>query len=698
MTRGIETTAGNDRIRFILRVLAAASLVFGLGACQDGVVGPDDVNPGEEVRPDPQDSAGVSAGTVSRDDLKFEGDVTQTGSNVAVRGSVHMDTEYGRASFLGADMNMTFDASGRLRSVSGRARIPSPHERIEFADPIEADIGFFSGRELNRTGLAGIRLKEDTDYFVYRVATAFEMRIATGETGPNAVKPIKIRAPLGGEILMVVDYKDPMYYVYGSQDLIGAAGMGWSHNHRIPFVPDQPVLDLGAFDGGATRTGTFPIFKILSVTGQLVENEDTEVHLSAQDPFSSSLRMDYKMGYNGETSLDLFLKDIVGLDIPLAEASGGMWRESSTRDVFRGHAYVNGMTSSDRSWWPAFIPVKPANSLVTRAAIESSGNFEVYLRGEYGWDLPTGKASMSGEFTLTPDAMTVKGTVTAGSDELSLIGSVTKAATSVGIAPPQSLLDGIHTLVLAEVNDRVEEAEKAWNDLQKATGDYQIELSLRGLRSSLPKIVQTARTALTNRLNSELSKHKGKVYYNSLKSHMSSAADPYYDALNRLEAAAKEIRDDDATRREIENALRGLAARKTFNTTYTYKVLGVTVATVRVSATILSNADANRLIQAANNVRYIKETSDRKIAMQQIYDAIPSKEIFAQVKKDIENGVARIPTLNEFGFVIHHAGSRAFSLYAVLGTSHYEFGAINPFDPTAVGAAISAKIVTDFGG
>lgn len=67
--------------------------------------------------------------------------------------------------------------------------------------------------------------------------------------------------------------------------------------------------------------------------------------------------------------------------------------------------------------------------------------------------------------------------------------------------------------------------------------------------------------------------------------------------------------------------------------------------------------------------------------MQQIYDAIPSKEIFAQVKKDIENGVARIPTLNEFGFVIHHAGSRAFSLYAILGTTRYEFGAINPSIP-----------------
>jgi hypothetical protein len=688
----------SHRTRLMLRIVAAATFLFGLSACQDDVTGPGETDSGGEIRPDPRDSAGVSAGTISRSRLSFEGDVNEVGSSVAVRGAVHMNTEYGRASFLGADMSMTFDDTGRLRSVSGRARIPSPHDRIEFADPVEADIGFFSGRDLNRTGLVGIRLKDDTDYFVYRVATTFQMRIATGDTGPDAVKPISIRAPLGGEIVMVVDYTDPMYYVFGAQDLIGAAGMGWSHNHRIPFVPDHPVQNLGTFDGGTTRTGTIPVFKILSVSGQMVENEDTEVHLSLEDPFSPSLRMDYQVGFNGEMALDLFLKDIVGLEIPLADASGGMWRELSTRDVFRGHAYVNGLTRSDFSWWPSFLAVKPASRLATRGAIESSGNFEVTLEGEYGWDLPSGRSSMSGSFALSPEAMTIEGTITSASEPLTVRGNVTGDATSLAVVPPQSLLSSIHSLVVNEVDSRVAEAEQAWNDLQEATSDYQIELSLRGLRSSLPKVAQTARGALTNRINSELSKHSGKVYYNSLKSHLKSAADPYYDALDRLEAAAKEIRDNDQTRREIEQALRGLAARRTFSTTYTYKVLGVTAATVKVSATVLSTSDANRLITAANNVKYIKETSDRKIRMQQIYDAIPSREIFAQIKEDIENGVSRIPTLEEFGFVIRHSGSPAFSVYAILGGERHEFGSVDPFDPAAVGDAVSAQIVTNFGG
>ncbi|MCI0436950.1 MAG: hypothetical protein L0271_25420 [Gemmatimonadetes bacterium] len=79
-----------------------------------------------------------------------------------------------------------------------------------------------------------------------------------------------------------------------------------------------------------------------------------------------------------------------------------------------------------------------------------------------------------------------------------------------------------------------------------------------------------------------MNKHRGKPCYNSLKSHLSSAAAPYYGELDRLERAAREIRDDDQTRREIEAALRSVAARKRFTTTYTCKVLGVTVATVRV--------------------------------------------------------------------------------------------------------------------
>ncbi len=704
MTRSIENARRRRRAYGFHRVMAGALLVLSMTACKHDLLDPVDPAPAPVggVKPPAQDTSGNkggtggtggTAGTVHRNDVTFDGDVQENGGNVTVHGGVHVTLADRRVDFLDADMQMTFDDDGALRHVSGKAHIPSPTSRISFADPVEAEIGMYSGRELNANGIAGIRLMDDTDYFVYRVKTAFEMRIATGETGANATRPIAIRAPLGGEILMVVDYNDPMYYVYGSQDLLGALGFGWSLHHRIPFVPDHPVLDLGGFNGGTTRTGTFPVFKIVSITGQMVENEDTEVHLSLEDPFDSSLRMDYQMGFNGKAELDLFLKDIVGFNLPLAEASGGVWREISTANLFRGHAYLNGLTTQDFSWWPAFIPAKPIARLSTRAAIKSTGDFDVALAGTYGWDLPTGRSTMEGEFELTPAALTLKGTVVAGSDKESVAGTVTKDSTVVAIVPPASLLAGIHEDVLKEVDDRIAAGQKALDDLQKATSDYTIELSLRGLRSSLPSIVQTARKALDDGIASELSKYKGKIYYSELKSQVNSNAKPYYAALDRLETAAKEIKDNNATRKEIEAALRGLAANKIFSMTFTYKVLGKTVATVKVSERILSDANAAKLTTAADNVKYIKETSDRKIRMQQIYDAAPSKEIWARVRQDIDTGAKRIPTLNAFGFVLHHGGSHAFSLYAVLAGKRYELGSVNPFDPAAVGNAVSVTVV-----
>jgi hypothetical protein len=677
------------------------ALALGLGACQDDVLGPtgdielpDGGNGGNGNGSGNGNGGGQGgSGGLSSSTITPEGSVTQTASGYVVKGLLHLDTDFGRATFAQADLDVRFDANGNLRSMSGRAQIPSPHPRIQFADPVQADIGFFTGSELNRSGIIGIPLKNDTEYFVYRVATSFEMRIATGDTNSGAITPIAVRAPLGGEVIMVVDYQDPMYYIYGAQDLAGALGFGWSLHGRIPFVAEYPVQDMGAFDGKTTRTGTFPVFKIISVTGQIVENEETEVHVSLDDPFSSSLRMDYRMGFNGEGSLDLFLKDVAGIEVPLAAASGGMWREISTRDVFRGHAYVNGVTTNDQSWWPTFIPARPVQTLKVRSLVKSTGEFEVFLAGEYGWDLPSGRHSMSGEFSLTQDSMRVKGTSRAGTTELSLLGAVTREETRVGIAPPTTMLESIRGDVMQEVDARVAEAEKAWDDLQKATGDYELELSLRGLRKNLPGVVQTAKSELSSRISSELAKHKGKVYYDDLRSHLNSAAKPYHQQLDRLAAAAKQISDNDQTRKEIEAALRAVAAKKTYSTTFVYKKLGITLATVKVSARVLTDSQANTLINAANNVKYIKETSDRKIRMQQIYDSIPAKSIFEKVKQDIANGVDAFPSLSEFGFVLKHGAAKTFGVYAVLNGERHDLGALDPFDPGAVAKAVSALIL-----
>ena len=57
------------------------------------------------------------------------------------------------------------------------------------------------------------------------------------------------------------------------------------------------------------------------------------------------------------------------------------------------------------------------------------------------------------------------------------------------------------------------------------------------------------------------------------------ADDAYYRQLDALKAAAQNIQDNDQTRAAIESALRGLAAKKIFKTTYRYKdpIFGTTL-------------------------------------------------------------------------------------------------------------------------
>jgi hypothetical protein len=667
--------------RSILGFILALAAALALAACSEN-------NPSE---PETQNT-GYEPHHFTRDDLQPEGDVVETADGYAVKGALHVNTQEGKRSLVNADLDVKFDEDGRLRSVSGSAQIPSPHERISFEDPVQADVGFFSGRFLNENRDFNILLQDDTDYFVFNFKVTLQMNIATGETGEGATKPLVVKAPLGGQLLMIIDYNDPMYYVYGAQDLIGAAGIGWSYHGRIPFRPWHPVEDLGMFDGKNTRTGTFPVFKILSVTGQMVDNEYTELHLSLEDPFTSDLRMGYQAGYNGEMALDLFMKDIVGIEMPLAEGSGGLWREVSVQDIFQGHAYIKGV-SSELDWWPTFIPVKPAHELQVSGFVKSDGDFGIDLHGQYGWELPSGTHAMSGDFQLDPEHMLISGAVQSGEDVMRLTGNVTADATTVSVEPPQSLLDGISARVNGELDDRINEAQEAWEELQDATADYEFELSLRGLRSALPGVCDRARSELSSRISSELKKHEGEIYYGQLKDHIYAKDDAYYAAIARLKAAAQQIQDNDATRREIENALRALAAKKIFKTTFEYKVFGRVVKTVNISQRIMSDTQANQLITAANNVKYIKESWDRKIRAQQIYDNIPDKEIFERVKDDIENGVVIIPDLDEFGFVYGHGGTPTFEIFAIIGGERHELGEVDVFSVPAMTAELASVMV-----
>ncbi len=230
--------APNRKNRRLTPAAAAtlAALVVVITACQDST-GPDTAGGMD------QDTVTVLPATgLSDADLKPDGTVVQTADGFTVDGSLEVAVDDTTTfEFTDAELRVRKDSSGHVTSISGTADIPPPADRITFEDPVHAQVGFFSGKYLNDNGDIGILLNDDTDYFVFEIGVALQMNVATGETGEDAVKPISVKVPVGGRILMVIDYTDPMYYVYGEQDLIGAAGVGWSLHGRIPFEPTHQV-------------------------------------------------------------------------------------------------------------------------------------------------------------------------------------------------------------------------------------------------------------------------------------------------------------------------------------------------------------------------------------------------------------------------------------------------------------------------
>jgi hypothetical protein len=318
--------------------------------------------------------------------------------------------------------------------------------------------------------------------------------------------------------------------------------------------------------------------------------------------------------------------------------------------------------------------------------------FDLLLQGEFGIGVHGDPQKLVGEFHATADSLTAAGAVVTGATTYLLKGRIEPSQTTVSVVPPPQLLDRISGAVNAEIDQSIAEAEQAWQDLQEATANYEFELSLRGLRGVLPTVVDVAKREVARNIDAQLDRHRGAVYYNSLRSFMYASDDKYYAALDNLKARAQATQDSDAWRAAIAAALRTAAGYEWFDETYRYVVLGQTLATVRIQVRILSEAQTAQMLEAADNARYIKESWDVKVRAQEIYDQIPSREVFERVRDDIRDGVVMIPAITEIGYTQPHL-SPEIAIFAMIGGTRHEIADANLFDLAAMSAAIADKVV-----
>jgi hypothetical protein len=659
----------------------------------------------------------IDDGTLSKNNLKGEGIVIETDYGMSVDGKLTITTADEKIIALeDAQIIVEYNDDGSVKILEGKATVPSPTGYMEITDPVQADLGYYTGKWLNDNWDLDITLMDDRFYLAFKIALALELKVGAN-SDPNATKPLTIKPPVGGHILYIFDYTDPLFYYSAAQDALGEMSFGESSEGNIPYVPIQPVDEIVTFTGKSIRGGTFPIFKVIEVSGVQIRNTEFNVELVEEDPFPLSFTAGFGAGVNGAFNLSLPIISWVTFEIPLGEASAAITAEAGTNGI-KAQAFVNGLAKPDNSWWPEIIPVKPGGQIRASGYVQQDGAFDLELSGEFNLELPTNTYAVEGSLGANNEAFTMTGSVLANELTWAAGAEFRKGETEFKANPPQELMEDINWLVDENIDSAFLKAETALADLEKASADYELELSLRGFRGAIPNIVSEAKKRIADEMAAGIKSGQDQAAKilsdeglahcsDNISSQVNKLDDPYIAALDRLNKAASETNDSETTRSEIEGALRDLAKLNRLKSSVTVtitagnkevRVLGAVVTpkcliksdfnrTVSIDVEVLTSAQVAQLNLAADNVKYIAETSDIKIEAQEIFDRIPAKEILEQLKTDIQNGTKTIPSIEEVGFIKNHASGK-YSYYWIANGNKKELDDINILDPGSIADAI----------
>ena len=669
-------------------------------------------------------------GVITESNLTAEGTVTNTENGYNVDGTLTMDTEAsGAVIFNNADLDVAFNDDGTLASISGTAEVPALSDYFEFENPVQADIGFFTGKFLNENRDFEIQLVDERSYFVFAISVGIELRLGANDD-PDAQKPLSIEAPIGGHITFIADYTDPMFFYSLGGDALGGDGdsnnngnsnngnsshsklasvsFGASWGSNFTYIPTNPVNgQVVSFKANQVTGGTISFFKVLEASGMYYQNRGFDVNANFNDPMESDFGANYRSGINGKLDLSLEITSFINFGFPIGSGSAAVVAEASTNNGIIAKAFINGLVEPDLSWWPDFIPVKPGGNLNAYGFVEQTGNFDIGLSGSLNLETPTGNQAIAGALRATPEAFTMDGEVTVDDEVWKAHATFTKDETTVIARTPDNFSDGIAETVSSQIDAAIETTKQAIADLEAANKQYEFELSLRGLRAALPAIIDRANSEIDKAVSdavangeaqasSIVSQYDAALCSTNINSKVNDVVKPYRDALNRLKNAVNNSNDNAQTRTELEAALRQLAGLSSLNKTITVTITygnkanfisskcaiwsSSTTRNVNVKATVLNASDKAQLLEAADNVKYIAEADGIRITAQDIVDHLPTIDELENLKDGVDTCVSDLTSgLGDAGFRYNH-NTKAFNYFIVIDGEEKEVSSFNLFN------------------
>ncbi len=666
--------------------------------------------------------------TISRDDLGTEGSVVETEDGFNVSGSLSLAAMRGPERVFGsADLTLEFDEDGVLEQLYGEGLLPrNLSSRITVNADVMADIGYFSGAEINANDDIEIVLREKRKYLVFFISGDLSYTQQALVPGPGfepEPRDVTVNTPASGKIVVILDPDDDMLYRYGETPLLGAFGHAESDQGLIPYVPIVEGNDrVYRFDGHLYKTISVGVgikaLDLLNLSGQQITYQPSFFDIDLSDPFKSDIA--YKAGFNGaaEVAVSVLGFDAEGyFNFDLAEASASF-------DVNRNRQVMTLIANiePDVSWVPDWIPIIPEHRLTFELSASGNGRVVLNLSGAYRSRLPP--ADIEGKMRITPSGLTMQGTVSDRVDiPIKLKFEDGDTYGEIGITADFS---GRVESELAGAFDRAEdEVARALADLEEAVADYEFELSLRGLRASLP--------AIADRVISELEAVPGRVYSevyarvragindrnkcvlgvcvisnstrdrkareaaSTARAQAESRIAPYIAGMKELKRSALE--DDNAELvSKLEAALREAYSMRTFRETFrvTVTVAGISVTgSYTVSETILTASQAASVLEAANNIHLIPETSDRVVSAQTVIDRLPTQEIIDRVRRSVDEGITSVPAVEGVGYSIIDGEYSAAVLFSDGSRYDVEFNVLDWREVSSGIADLLAQYVID---
>lgn len=660
----------------------------------------------------------IKDANIDEDSIRLEGGIEDTGDGLIVDGTLILtslnDVEQ---VYRDAELELKFDEEGELLEMTGSAILPDAvTDHVGIVGRTRAELSLMKGHKINADPDIGIRLIDDRQYIVFYLGRELKLELGDRKGGSDV---ISISTPANRKLVMISDPFDKMFYFYG--EVAGTArGFAESDQGLLPFVPaiDHPALEpffANTYETGAIGVGIKAV-DLIGLKGEYMIREPGFRDINLEEPFKS--RVAYFAGFNGEADIAFSIFGFGLFNFDLAEASASFLFQPQEA-LARNSVGIYGRISPDVSWQPAWLPIIPQTEIQADFHFNAAGKIKAALRGEYLSTLP--RATLSGDMIIDNESVTMSTYLSADGYKLPVSIRFKDQETHAIVGLNVSVSERIEREVEAAFARAEYEVANAQADLLAAIDDFEFELSLRGVRNGIPVFVDRAipilsavpstaydrtYTAVVEEINARRtcfgllgcipSNAKRDAEAESAAKRARSTAqgyvNTYIDVLVDLKSKAAQADDAD-----IREGLR-LALLKAYDHRRISKTVTVSGSisgydykeSYSFSFDVISPADAERVLMAANNIHRIQETSDIVITKQDIVDRLPTEDVMNEVRAKVEAGASRHGSVREVGYSVIQG---RYSAYAILSDGNRYEVRFNVLSPGEAAEALGQLIL-----